>query len=82
MSAITLKNVPSELRAELKRRARLHHRSLNGEVLCCLQSIVAQAAEPVERLIAEAAEVREQVGGYLTDESLRGLKNTGRPRFV
>lgn len=79
MSTITLKNVPAELHAELKRRARLHHRSLNGEVLYCLQAAVGQTAVSAERLAAAAAEVREHVGGYLTDELLRELKDTGRP---
>lgn len=40
MSAITLKNLPESLHAQLKIRARRNHRSLNGEVIAVLHAAV------------------------------------------
>ncbi len=44
MASLTLKGVPDELLAQLKREAAQHRRSLNGEVLHRLESSVADAA--------------------------------------
>jgi plasmid stability protein len=38
LATITLKNVPAELRLELKKRAEDHHRSLNEEIIATLRS--------------------------------------------
>jgi len=40
MAIVTLKNVPEELCAALKRRAASHRRSLNQELLYCLEQFV------------------------------------------
>jgi hypothetical protein len=40
MATVSLKNVPEELCAELKRRAARHRRSLNQELLYCLELFV------------------------------------------
>jgi plasmid stability protein len=47
MPAITLKNLPESLHAQLKERARRHHRSLNGELIAVLQdAVLAQESAP------------------------------------
>lgn len=45
VASLTLKGVPDELLAQLKREAAQHRRSLNGEVLHRLESSVADAGE-------------------------------------
>lgn len=40
MATVTLKNVPEALCVELKRRAASHRRSLNQELLYCLEQFV------------------------------------------
>lgn len=42
MPTLTLKEVPSAVHEALKQQARAHRRSLNQEVLYCLEQIVAQ----------------------------------------
>ncbi|HEC26903.1 MAG TPA: Arc family DNA-binding protein, partial [Gammaproteobacteria bacterium] len=37
MPAITLKNIPDSLYAQLKTAASVHHRSLNSEILYCVE---------------------------------------------
>jgi plasmid stability protein len=44
MPAITLKNLPENLHAQLKERARKHHRSLTGEVIAVLHEAVEKEA--------------------------------------
>jgi plasmid stability protein len=44
MPAITLKNLPASLHAQLKQRARQHHRSLTGEVIAVLHEAVEKEA--------------------------------------
>lgn len=47
MSTLTVRDVGPEVYAALKRRAKAHHRSLQGEVLSILAA-AAQAAPPPE----------------------------------
>ncbi len=44
MASVTLKGVPDELLAQLKREAAEHRRSLNGEVLYRLEQSVSERA--------------------------------------
>ncbi|MFZ0434500.1 MAG: Arc family DNA-binding protein [Chthoniobacterales bacterium] len=48
MSTITLKDVPQELREALKKRAARNRRSLNQELLFCLEQFVGIIPPPEE----------------------------------
>jgi plasmid stability protein len=51
MPSLTIKGIPAELLEQLRRRAGLHRRSLNSEVLHLLErSIASTRIGPVERL--------------------------------
>jgi plasmid stability protein len=51
MATITLKSIPDDLYERLKLRARAHHRSINGEVIHCLElALLAKRIAPEERL--------------------------------
>jgi plasmid stability protein len=81
---ITLKNIPPRLHRELKRRAAINRRSLNSEVLACLEkSAFAHMVDPerrarTEALLKEIRESRERMGGYLTAEQVDKFKKEGR----
>jgi plasmid stability protein len=48
---ITLKSIPDDIYAQLRRSAELHHRSLNSEVIACLERVLLPVAiDPAERL--------------------------------
>ena len=48
---ITLKNVPDAVYEQLKVAAEVHHRSLNSEVIACLETILLPIKKaPLERL--------------------------------
>ena len=46
MSTITLKDVPQELRSALKQRAARNRRSLNQELLFCLEQVAGITPSP------------------------------------
>ncbi len=51
MPALTIKNIPDSLYEQLKSAADLHRRSINSEVLVCLeQALVAKKTTPRDRL--------------------------------
>jgi len=39
-TSITLKNIPDEIYTSLKKVAKAHHRSLNNEIIACLESML------------------------------------------
>jgi antitoxin FitA len=79
MATITLKDVPEELHVALKERAHKHHRSLNQEVLACLEAAVAPQLVDVDSLLADIRKHRARIPGRLTDKLLREARESGRP---
>ena len=80
MPTITVENIPEELYKRLKRSASIHQRSLNDEVLACIQSVLGVHKIDVEDTIARARELREKMPGiWLTDDEINKAKRAGRP---
>src|SRR2546427_8540913 len=63
MATLTVKNVPQPLVRRLKARATLHRRSLNREVIACLEVLAQAAPVDAEALLARARGVRHARGG-------------------
>lgn len=79
MLTFTLKNIPETLHRQLKKQAQLHHRSLNSEMLTCLEKTTGSVVVNADSLLKRANSIRQQVSGRLTNRQLRSLKNQGRP---
>jgi plasmid stability protein len=80
MATLTIKNVPQALVEGLKRRAVLHRRSLNLEVIACLEATVQTTPVEPETLLARIRATRAQPRGpRLTDRILNRMKTAGRP---
>ncbi|MCP9861019.1 MULTISPECIES: FitA-like ribbon-helix-helix domain-containing protein [unclassified Cyanobium] len=62
MATFTLRNVPDELVARLKLRARQHRRSLNSEAILCLEQ-EAKAPADLEAWLERVDALRAQVRG-------------------
>jgi len=62
MATLTIKQVPPELVERLKERAALNGRSMNREVIACLESVVAPRMRTAEELIAEREAVWKSLG--------------------
>lgn len=82
MPTLTIKNVPREIHKRLKESAARHRRSINSEVIDCLErSFMSTRVDPEEHL-ARVRELRRRVaaetGIFVTEKDLREAKNWGR----
>ena len=80
MPTMTLKNIPEPLYERLKQAAALHRRSLNSEILYCLEESLAPRRRNAKELVERARHVREKTAHYhLGEGELDRAKKTGRP---
>ena len=79
-TTITLKGIPDDLYARLKSAADVNHRSLNSEVIACLESVLMpRKATPAQHLAAiRAIRARLPQDGFDHAE-IDALKKQGRP---
>ena len=80
MPTITIKSLPDPLYRQLKERATEHRRSLNSEILVCLElAVAAETVDSVAALTRADAVRRKLRVPRLTDARLRAAKAAGRP---
>lgn len=81
MSAnITLKNIPDDIYTRLKEVAATHHRSLNGEIIACLERVLLPARADPEEHLARARQLRASLGGlHFCAEEINDAIAQGRP---
>ena len=79
MPAITLKNIPDSLYAQLKVAATAHHRSLNSEILYCVERTLGAHKINASEHIEVARKLRAKTAHHiLTEQELNDAKNEGR----
>jgi len=79
MRTITLKNVPDDLYEHLKGAAALHRRSINSEVLFCLERAMHARRIDTTATLIRARELREETAGYaISDEEFSAAVEAGR----
>ncbi len=79
MTTITVKQIPTRLHTALKSRAKKNKRSLNREIIECLENIVTPQKLDAGKFLAEVREYRNQLPGKLTDKMIENAKTVGRP---
>ena len=80
MASVTIKNIPDELYEQLKESANAHHRSINSELIVCLERVLMPAKVSAAERLATAKELRDRVNAKRIDVSeLDTAKRTGRP---
>lgn len=60
-ASIPLKNIPDDIYARLKQAAEANHRSLNSEVIACLEKTLLPTRVSIGERIARAQEFRKQL---------------------
>lgn len=60
--SLSVKNVPPELAARLRERAKRHHRSLQGELLAILEETISPRRLSVEEAYRSARELGLRTG--------------------
>ena len=79
MANLTIKNLPSEIYDQLKLNATQHRRSLNSEVIVCLERALRDTQIDAEAFLAKARGFRRKTSRFLlTDQILAKAKNEGR----
>jgi plasmid stability protein len=80
MATVTLKNIPDEIYVRLKATAQRHRRSLNSEIIVCLERSLRPTAVRVEDVLVAARRLRARVGGpALSLEEIAAARRQGRP---
>ena len=80
MRSITIKGIPDPLYRRIKQRAVEHRRSINSEVIVCLeQSVMARRIDPKAYLADIDALHKRLKLPPVTEDFLRKAKNWGRP---
>ncbi len=82
MATLTIKKVPEKVYKRLKQSAAEHRRSMNSEVIACLErSLMSTPVDP-EAFLARVREARErtarETGIFVTEKDLREAKNWDR----
>jgi len=80
VTTFTVKNIPPNLYEKLKRAAELNRRSINSEIIVCIEKSVQSQAITAEQVLTKARKFRAltQVAPISDDELLRAIEE-GRP---
>jgi plasmid stability protein len=79
MATITVKNIPDDLYERLKQSAQTNRRSINSEIIVCIERAVDQSKIDPEAAIARARQLREKSARYpITDNEFTQAKEDGR----
>jgi len=79
MATITVKNIPDELYERLKSVAEINRRSLNSEIIVCIENAVASRRIDVDMTLENARRIRQLTAGYpISNEEFTRAKAEGR----
>jgi plasmid stability protein len=78
VATITLKNVPRPVHIEIKKRAERNHRSINKEIITCLETILGLRADEVDELFSKIEKVQRGLKFVLSDQEIQAFKIEGR----
>lgn len=79
MATVTFKNIPDDLYEQLKQAANAHHRSINSELIHCLEKTYKPTRLSAAELANRAGELRRRVAAKRLDiDEITAAKNQGR----
>lgn len=67
MATVTFKNIPDDLYEQLKQAARAHHRSVNSELIHCLEKVFRPTPVSTADLAENALALRRRVAATQLD---------------
>ena len=80
MPTITVKKIPDDIYEDLKNSASMHRRSINSEVIFCIERAVRSHRLDPKELFTRVEAMRNKIDvPPLTDAVLRQAKGEGRP---
>ncbi len=79
MATVTFKNIPDDLYEQLKQAANAHHRSVNSELIHCLEKAFKPTPVSAAELAEKALALRNRVAAKQLDtEEINTAINQGR----
>jgi antitoxin FitA len=79
MATLMIKNLPDALYERLKHSAARHRRSVNSEVIVCLEKVLASSLVDPATCLASIRTLRQTLATvFVTEEDLRAAKDEGR----
>jgi len=79
MPSITVKNIPDSIYKKLKQQAQAQHRSMNSEIIACLERSVEPNRVSPDEILRQARLLRKKARGSLTAEEIQDAIDHGRP---
>jgi len=80
VATLTVKNIPDPLYRRLKKSARENRRSLNNEIIVCVERALERRPVDTEETLARARELRRKTSDHrLSVRELNRTKRIGRP---
>ena len=79
MPSITVKNIPEPIYNKLKQQAEAQHRSMNSEIIACLERSVEPKRVSPDEILRQARTMRKKVKGSLSAEEIQNVIDRGRP---
>ena len=79
MATFTVKNIPDELYERLKSVAEMNRRSINSEIIMCIENTVISRRINPDEVLENARQLRQLTAGHLiSDEKFNQAKAAGR----
>ena len=79
MATLTIKNIPDAVYEQLKQRAARHRRSVNSEIIVCLEQLLGSRSVDPATFLTSVRALRETISSvFVTEEDLRAAKEEGR----
>jgi plasmid stability protein len=76
---ITIRDIPDDVYAKIKKQADLHHRSINSEVIFYLKKIVQSNRRDPDQIISRARKLKQKAKGALSINEIQEAIDKGRP---
>lgn len=78
MNNITVRNIPERIHKKLKKRSELSRRSINSEIIACLEEALLDNKKEVEEILAKSEDIRSKLNFEISLSDLEEAKNSGR----
>ena len=79
MATVTVKNIPDDLYDRLKSLAEVNRRSINSEIILCIENAVGGRRVDPEEMLKNARRLRQLTTGHpISDEEFNQAKAEGR----
>jgi len=79
MATVTVKNIPDELYERLKTVAKINRRSINSEIIVCIENAVTSRRIDPDEVLENARRLRQLTADHrISDEEFNQAKAQGR----